>query len=111
MKEIKMTTEKEMYDHILRFNRMNVSQREYCKMHGMTADKFRYWRDKFFPSTKTKNKKIDVLDKPKFIPVNIESAKTMEFDSSLQIEYPNGVKLNLPSNCDISSIVNLIKSF
>lgn len=60
-----------------------------------------------------KSEKTDLNSKShkqNFIPIEIDN-KASSISNDLLIEFPNGVKLSLPTTSDISLITSLIKSY
>ncbi len=69
----------------------NFSIAEYCNQNNLSQSTFQYWRAKFDANNKG-GKKDDMIETPKFVPVEIamEPSKDKESYDSLLVQYPNG---------------------
>jgi len=84
---------KKMYSHIVQWETTGLSKSAYSKQLGISPKKFTYWQKKY-----EKDQKDSTQEEPDaFVPITLSSERSIVSSTSnlsLQITYPNGVKLN-----------------
>jgi hypothetical protein len=93
-----------------------LSQRVYCEQEGYTISKFKYWVKKLERMKNTPSSKKPVSPKikvPVFLPVEISKKEEASSLSSLtmEIHYPNGVKIVCSDDLDNLKLQTLIQAF
>lgn len=84
-----------MQKHLDQWIKSKVSAKSYCKTAGLNIQKFYYWRRKL---PKSQGSFSD------FTTITPEA-----YTGELQIQYPNGVRIILPSNSQTTLIRTLIE--
>jgi hypothetical protein len=90
----------EMQYHLTSWQQSEQSQKEYCQANNLPLYKFHYWIHKLRGSH---NPLAD-----SFVPVNMQPSSSPVSASDLEIAYPNGVRLKVPSG-DVHLIGQLIR--
>jgi hypothetical protein len=89
-----------------------VSQREWCLGNGIGLSKFKYWVGKLGSLGKeTKRKKsVKKIQSNNFIPIKISAPQIplQEDRQLIEICYPNGVKVNCPSEIKTELLTTLL---
>lgn len=88
-------TEEEMFDLIDQWEASKLTQSAFCESHELSMSTFTYWRGKYLDS-----KNDETSDFVKLEP---------EWSSSLEVVYPNGVKVRLPERTSLSEVRILIQ--
>ena len=83
-----------------KFNRSNVSKKQFCRQEGIPISVFYYWQKKVKQTRKPSDKG--------FLPVEVNHKPTIQ--SSVEISFPNGVVVRLEGGSDIDMIRSLISS-
>ena len=97
-----------MYGFIARWEHSGLSQKEFCKAEGVNYYKFKYWKTRQHQEQKSSRQK-PIKPKPDFIPVSMSGFKSS--GSSIEITFPNGVKLSCDQNMQPGQLIELIKLF
>lgn len=89
-----------------------LSQGAFCKQEGISRSTFQHWRRRLDPTyvkmTDTKFQRMKVI--PDFIPVKIlAKAQNISEVVTLEIHYPNGVKIVCRENLESSRLQTLIQ--
>jgi len=90
----------EMRYHITSWQQSEQSQKEYCLANNLPLYKFHYWIHKL------RGSQNPIADS--FIPVHMQQSSPSASASDLEIAYPNGVRLKVPSG-DVQFIGQLIR--
>ena len=103
--------ELEMFHLVEKWEQSGMSLRAFSKTMIIPYEKLRYWKKKI--KSINQNTRQELPDTPKdtsdFIPV--EAPNTAMFLSSLEICYPNQVKLSCPSDIGLDTLKSLIRLF
>jgi len=98
---------KEMYALIERYFESGLSQKLFCKQHGITYSTFHWWQYQY--KKYCQNSKATQLNSEDFIPVRVSSPiGTNSASHSCQIEYPNGIIVHL-RDVNVQFISELIR--
>ena len=92
-----------MYSLIRQWETSGVSQEKFLVKHHIATSTFGYWRKKYLRETDQKQKK-------EFIPVKVSATvgeKTTP-TGTLEVVYPNGIRLVCSENMDLSRLKPLI---
>ena len=79
---------------VSQWRQSNLTRREFCEQNNLSFNKFRNW--------------ITIINQSncsKFIDIEVVKPPTL---TSAIIHYPNGVKLEIPTNCNLSELKQLI---
>lgn len=92
-------SESEMFPIIEEWESSDENREAFCRRHNVSLSTFSYWRTRYAKS------KIGATahQQGKFIELSPET-----FEDYLEILYPNGVRLRLPSGSSLSSLQTLI---
>ena len=93
------TRREEMFALIEIWKESGLSKTEFCTEQNISQPVFYYWMRRY------KERKTPSMDG--FIPVCVQN-EVSGSTSSIEILYPNGVRLLLPSECDLSMVRSLI---
>lgn len=111
MRTSKITQEERLLA-IKMWRESGLSQGAFCKQEGISRSTFQHWRRRLDPTyvkmttSKSKNKKVT----PAFFPVEISAKDSSSSKvSTLEIQYPNGVKIICRENIEISKLQTLIQ--
>jgi hypothetical protein len=86
----------EMFSLIQKWKDSSLSQKRFCKEHGQNLGTFLYWIKKYRTQT-------SVERSPTFIPVQF-----LHQNVQLNIRYPNGVVIEIPSTTPVETLKTLI---
>jgi hypothetical protein len=89
-----------MFEKIEQWKESGITQKQFCQEHEIALSNFFYWHKKHrkhSPST------------PGFIPIAVHS--NIKGSSSIEIIYPNGVRIQLPSTMHPSAVGEFIRMF
>ena len=100
MSKTRQRSSQQMQVLIDKFNRSNVSKKQFCHQEGIPISVFYYWQKKF--------KQTDQSSGKGFLPVEVNHKPTIQ--SSVEISFPNGVVVRLEEDSDIEMIRSLISS-
>lgn len=92
-------SKEDMYCYIEEWQRSGLSRKEFCKKHGIAASTFSYWYSKYRQSEGLE----PTTSSSDFIKVN------PMLSDSLEVVYPNGVRIRLRQNSSISDLRALIQ--
>ncbi len=98
MKPVKPNQE-QMFSLIKEWEQSGMNKLEFCRIKNITKDSFYYWSNKYKKSQISGNG---------FLPVQVPETTRIQ-SSNIIIEYPSGIKLNLPSNYSVKQIHSLLK--
>lgn len=87
-----------MYALVEEYKTSNLHQKPFCEQKGISFDRFQYWYQRYKESQAEHG----------FVPVKIFSGKQKAPAASLEIQYPNGVILRLPSGTSLNFIRSLM---
>lgn len=93
-KHMARKTAQEMYPLIEQWESSGASQEDFCNSHDITLSTFTYWRGKY--------RKSSQVEESSFIELHPSCC------SSLEVIYPNGVKIRLPQDASASDLQVLI---
>ena len=86
----------EMYKVIETWKASGQKQQDFCAKRGLPFEVFKYWLKQWRLQQERKSRH-SMPEGPGAQPI-------------LVIEYPNGVKIHLPCNCDVNFLVELIRT-
>ncbi|HAQ70048.1 MAG TPA: hypothetical protein DCR48_03640 [Flavobacteriales bacterium] len=92
----KQKTETEMFPLVADWESSKENQELFCKNNGISISVFSYWRSKY--RKRQRNSAADLF-----------TALEPESTSSIELTYPNGVKISLPKYSELSMIQALIR--
>ena len=90
--------QEEMFSTIEKWKQGSLSRKSFCREHHIAPSTFSYWYSKY-----TRSQGSDSRQGSGFI--KVEPA----FQSSLEVFYPNGVKIRLPQDTSVSDLRALIQ--
>ena len=90
-----------MFTLITKWQRSEISQKEFCSQHDLSMHAFYYWLRKY--------KQTNQSSENGFLPVEI-GPPVNDTRSDIQIHYPNGVLVTLDKAVSLSRIKALIKA-
>ena len=96
MRESSDQLRERMFSLVEQCRNNNTKRIDFCKEHNISMWKYMYWQEKYFAG-KGKSKRN------KFIPVKTEAANTLRL-RSINLHFPNGVRLELPSGMSVSEV-------
>lgn len=105
MKKNRHNTKKQMYALIRKWKSSGLAQVNFCQEHQISISTFGYWRKKYLREETTSE------NKSQMIPVHIQPQEIMETvnqSESLEIVYPNGVRIVCPARIETSRVKDLI---
>jgi len=88
-------TEAEMFPLISEWEESKATQAAFCELHNITMSTFAYWRGKYLESKDHQPPGFKKLE--------------LEWSTSLEVVYPNGVKIRLPERMSLSEVRMLIQ--
>jgi hypothetical protein len=94
-----------MYALIRKWEQSGLSQAKFFKEHKISKSTFGYWRKKYL------REQVQIKTQGKMVPIHIEPPEepaTSEPATSIEIVYPNGVRVVCPAQMDASRIKGLI---
>jgi hypothetical protein len=100
MNKTRQRSSQQMQALIEKFNKSNVSKKQFCRQEGIPLSVFYYWQKKF--------KQTGQPSGEGFLPVEVNHKTSIQ--SSIEISFPNGVVMRLEAGCDIEMIRSLITS-
>jgi hypothetical protein len=92
--------EQQMQQHIQTWQKSGQTQQEYCKQNSLGFHTFYYWLKRF-----RDRERVPGID---FVPLRIKDHRLTPI-GSLEIQYPNGVRLSVPSSMDVRLLSKLIR--
>ena len=98
-KTTRLQIEEEMRYHVQAWQQSAVSQKEYCRENNLSYHTFIYWIQKF--------RRNHIPVEQSFIAVQ-PNQQVNSLPQELEIAYPNGVRLRIPSS-DIQLIGQLLR--
>ena len=97
-----MTTKAaQMYSLVEGWHKSQQSKSDYCRSIPINIHTFTYWVQKY------KHRKVSSVT-PKFIPMTVEKIPTT-VSPSIELSYPNGVRLCINGRSDMQLLESLIK--
>jgi hypothetical protein len=96
---------RDMFSLIMKYEKSNISAREFYRQHNLPGHIFYFWRRKY--------KEVHTPTEQGFLPVEIGPPVLPLVDEPrgiVQIQYPNGVLVTLNKSVSISRIKALIKA-
>ena len=93
-----------MYALIRKWEASGLSQEQFLRQYGIAKSTFGYWRKKYLKETATSK------EKENFIPVKVNQSdqKADQKAETLELIYPNGVRLVCSASMDLSQLKPLI---
>lgn len=92
-------SKEQMYALIRKWEESELPQKEFIHQHGIARGTFGYWRTKYLKETGS--------GKDSFIPVKVDHAVNHNTET-LEVVYPNGVRLLYPAAMDLALLKPLI---
>ena len=80
-----------------------MSQRKFCKAHGLNKNTLSYWRSQCLAEDTSK-------PKPSIVPVTITKSKPSQTSDCIRVQTPKGFVFTLPLNLDASSLSTLLQA-
>jgi len=107
MRKNQRYSKEEMYLAVEMWQESGLSQRKFCKREKLALQTFGYWLRKY------RNEKQEPTNPCRtFIPVEVPGARFDEPSSSggstIEVFFPNGVRLSCPAGIDITQLKTLI---
>lgn len=109
MRKNQRYSKEEMYLAIELWQESGLSQRKFCKHEKLSLPTFGYWLRKY------RNERVlstEVGAPETFIPVEVPGARFDEplllGGSTIEVSFPNGVRLSCPAGIDITQLKPLI---
>jgi hypothetical protein len=100
MEHMNQNFESEIKIQISAWEQSGKSKKQYCRDNNISFYRFYYWYRKF--------NKIDFCNKEDFVPLRILDKPAIK-ENKIEIHYPNGVKLLLTGENNLSYLRELIK--
>ena len=91
-----MEKESKMFALMASWESSGLTRQEFCKDHDIKLSNFSYWRTRYLRSQSSKKSEHFVKIKPAVA-------------TSIELIYPNGVKIVLPANSDSATLSTLIR--
>lgn len=103
------------FEHIKRWLESNISQKEYCKEHGIKLTSLMYWRKKYLEASKVEPIKNNAFTQIKIKEETKPVLMTKKYSSALlsgtlAVILPNGIELILPAETENQRITALLQS-
>ena len=109
MRKNQKYTQEEMYNHIVRWKKSGLSQKQYSNQEGFPVTTFSHWIIKY----RNEQQAQKVYNPKPFIPVEITSFPTMNISmdgtNCITITYPTGIQVTCPLTINIEHLRTLIK--
>jgi len=104
MQKYRRHSKDKMYALIRKWEKSGLSQEQFFRTHEIAKSTFGYWRKKYLKETGR------IKEKESFIPVKIGpvAPKKNQAIGTLELFYPNGVRLVCSENMDFSRLKPLI---
>lgn len=96
--------ESKMFELISAWESSGLDRRSFCEQHGLKLSKFSYWRSRYKQADAASPNQVRGKLSGGFKPIVPEKAAS----SSIELIYPNGVKIVLPVDVDLSAISSLL---
>ena len=96
----RQTKEQQMQKHIETWQTSNLTQKDYCIQNDIPFNTFYYWLKRLRDKEQTLSKG--------FVSLRIKDYRATA-GGSINIHYPNGVQLSVPSTMDIRLMSKLIR--
>ena len=91
----KQKRESDMFPLVAAWEASTENQDQFCKSNGINISIFSYWRSKYRKSQQNSS-------------VELFTELQAEKNGFMEVIYPNGVKISLPQNSELSTIQSLI---
>lgn len=98
--------QEKMYALVEQWEATGLSKKEFSQQAGVTYDSFLYWAQKYSRERNLTQKKPAEI----FVPLQMEYPANMQ-GSSVEVTYPNGVKLTCPPSISFEELQQLIRFF
>ncbi len=92
--------QKEMFKLAEQWKKSTLTKKQFCLEHSLNINTFTYWAQKY-----RKNKQKS--NNSNFIELKI-SDNSLQNNSQIRLNYPNGVQAEIPANTNINIIRSLI---
>ncbi|MDH5399700.1 MAG: hypothetical protein OEX02_16230 [Cyclobacteriaceae bacterium] len=96
-----MDKQETWFTHIRDCAQSGQAQKAYCQEHGLKYSTFGYWRKRYLQDQSEESTEST----GRFIPLDIQDQGYME------VNYPNGVRLQVPSGIAINQLSSLIRLY
>ena len=80
-----------------------LSQRKFCRRHGLNKHTLSYWRSQFLAEAKSN-------PKPSIVPVTITKSKPPQASDCIRLQTPKGYVFTLPLTIDPSTLSTLLQA-
>lgn len=91
-----MRKESVMFSLMVDYESSGMNRKEFCELHHIKLSTFSYWR------TRYRHAQSSTVDSGSFVSIQPTT------NCSLEVVYPNGVKIVLPAGMDPSCLATLI---
>jgi hypothetical protein len=81
--------------HIDAWRHSKLTQRDYAKQHGLAIARFVYWKNKLYPSPRTRQNQ--------FVPVRVTTSQ-----SPIRLIHPGGLVIECNSGTDVAWLQSLL---
>jgi len=94
----------QIYPLLKKWKKSNQSKQDFCSLHGIKVSTFYYWL------TKMDDEQLNKKRQGEFIAVEVTDLTKEPTLSSIEIHYPNGVRLVIQELQDLSVLPMLIQN-
>ena len=94
----------QIYPLLKKWKKSNQSKQDFCSLHGIKVSTFYYWLSKL------DGEKMDKKRQGEFIAVEVTNSTKRTKHASIELHYPNGVRLVIQELQDLSILPMLIQS-
>ena len=92
--------------HLAHWRASGQSQAAYCREHGLTDHRFRYWKRCFQPEGVAD----ESSDPGRFLPVQLVSRSATSVDSGITVRLPTGLGLELRNGFDAEVLRSVVQA-
>ena len=94
----------QIYPLLKKWKKSNQSKRDFCSIHGIKVSTFYYWLSKLG------SEQLDKKRQGEFISLELTNRTKRTTPASIEIHYPNGVRLVIQELRDLSVLPMLLQS-
>jgi len=91
--------QRKMFSFIKAWEKSGLNKKRFCKEHRVPEHLFYYWYRKYRQNNESNTKR--------FVPVRLNNKESIS--GSFEVSYPNGVRISLPTEINLSDIKYLIE--
>ena len=97
-----MKKKERMYELVGQWHKSDQKKTDFCRQEKINIHTFTYWVQKYKTQNQQKQK---ISNTQKFIPLQVAPGRP----TAVELVYPNGVRLCVPKDVDLSYLKSLIK--